>query len=96
MASAIWAFETLRQFWIGLFARFGKNAAAILGDYRQRALREVAEAVGEFGIAAEDDRLLAPAAVIAKADVAQKEIAQRIDAIAFTEVDWIDDIARRF
>ena len=71
----------------------GKDAVQILEDHRQSALGEIAEAVGEIGIDAVDDRLGAVAAVLPEGDFAQQEIAQRIDAEAFGQRHRVDDIA---
>ena len=57
------------------------RAAAVLGDHRQRALREIAEVVGEIGVDALDDRLVRIVAVLAERHLAQEEIAQLVDAV---------------
>ena len=74
-------------------ARGRKNAVQILEDHRQRALGEVAEAVGQLGIDPVDDRLGAVAAVLPEGDFAQQEIAQRVDPEALRQLQRVDDIA---
>jgi hypothetical protein len=69
------------------------DAAQVLVDHRQGALRKVAEAVGEFGVAARHDGVVAVAAVLTEADLAQEEIAKIIDAVAVGEVERVDDVA---
>ena len=63
-------------------APVGTRAAAVPGDHRQRALRQIAEVVGEVGVHARDDRLVRIAAVLAERHLAQEEIAHRIEAIS--------------
>ena len=58
-------------------AALGDLAAAVLVDHGQRAAGEVAEAVGEVGVVAADQRVVAEAAVLPEDDFAQQEIAQR-------------------
>jgi hypothetical protein len=57
----------------------GKIAIAVLEDLRKRPLREIAEAVGQFGIATRDNGFGRIAAVLPEGDFAQQEIAQGID-----------------
>ena len=73
----------------------GNLAIAVLGDHRQRALRQVAEIVGEVGIDAIDDRLVAVAAVVAEGSFAQEEVAHLIDAIAVHQIERVDHVADR-
>ncbi len=58
-----------------------QHAAELLADHRQRALRQVAEVVGEVRVDAVDDRLVAVVAVLAERHLAQEEIAELIDAV---------------
>ena len=62
-------------------ARLRQLAAERLADHRQRALRQIAEVVGQIGIDAVDDRLMAVIAVLAERHLAQEEIAELIDAV---------------
>ena len=73
----------------------GNLAIAVLGDHRQRALRQIAQIVGEVGIDAVDDRLVAVAAVLAEGRLAQEEVAHLIGAIAVHEIERVDDVADR-
>ncbi len=50
-------------------------AIHVLGDHRQRALHQIAEAVRQFGVAAVDDRLGRVAAVLSEGDFAHQEVA---------------------
>ena len=63
-------------------APVGHRAAAVPGDHRQRALREIAEIVGEIGVDARDDRLVRIVAVLAERHFAQEEIAHGIEAVS--------------
>ena len=72
-----------------------QHAAELLADHRQRALRQVAEIVGEVGIDAVDDRLVAVVAVLAERHLAQEEIAQLIDAIGVGQRERVDHVADR-
>ena len=56
-------------------------AVAVPGDHRQRALRQVAEVVGEIGIDAVDDRFVAVVAILAERHLAQEEVADLVDAV---------------
>ena len=76
-------------------ARLRQHAAELLADHGQRALRQIAEIVGEVGIDAVDDRLVAVVAVLPERHFAQEEIAQRIDAIGVGERERIDHVADR-
>ena len=71
------------------------HAAAVLGDHRQRALRQIAEIVGEIGIGAVDDRLMAVAAVLAERHFAQEEIADLVEAVVLDHGERVDDVADR-
>ena len=72
-----------------------QHAGILLGDHRQRALRQIAEVVGEIGIGAVYDGLVVVAAVLAERYFAQQEIAQLIDAVLHREIEGIDDVADR-
>jgi hypothetical protein len=65
-------------------ARLRHPALAVLGDHRQRTLREIAEIVGEIGVDALDDRLVAVVAVLPERHFAQEEVAHLIDAVRST------------
>ena len=67
----------------------------MLGDHRQRALREVAEIVGEIGIDARDNGLVVVVAVLPERHLAQEEIAHLIDTVLIGQVEGIDDVADR-
>ena len=58
----------------------GNLAAAVLVDHRQGAAGEVAQAVGEIGIVALDQGVVAEIAVLAEDHFAQQVIAQRVGA----------------
>ena len=66
---------------VGEGARLRQHAVEVLGDHRQRALRQVAEIVGEIGVDAVDDRLVAVVAVLAERHLAQEEVAHLVDAV---------------
>ena len=72
-----------------------QHAAQLLADHGQRALRQVAEVVGEVGVDAVDDRLVAVVAVLAERHLAQEEIAHRIDAVGVGQRERIDHVADR-
>ena len=71
-------------------ARLRHHAAAVLGDHRQRALRQIAEIVGEIGVDAVDDRLMAVAAVLAERHFAQEEVAHLVEAVVLDERERVD------
>ena len=77
------------------FAGLRQHAAILLGDHRQRALRQIAEIVGEIGIDARDDGFVIVAAVLSERHFAQEEIAHLIDAVLIGEIEGIDDVADR-
>ena len=77
----------------GQRAGLGHPALAVPGHHRERALREVAQIVGEVRVHARDDRLMAVIAVLAERHLTQEEIAQRIDAIGVGERERIDHVA---
>ena len=52
--------------------------AAVLMDHRQRAAGQVAEAIGEIGIVAADQRVVAEGAILSEDDFAQQEVAQGV------------------
>src|SRR3546814_2960664 len=76
--------------------RLGERAVEVFGEERKRALREVAEAVGKISIGPCYNRFGGEAAILPEADIAQQEIAQRVDAIGIGKCHRIDDIAGRF
>ena len=76
-------------------ARLRQHAAEGLADHRQRALRQIAEVVGEVGVDAVDDRLVAVIAVLAERHLAQEEIAELIDAVGVGHRERIDHVADR-
>ena len=59
----------------------GTAAAQMLAYHRERALRQIAEIIGEIGIDAIDDGLVRIVAVLAEGHFAHEEVAQRIDAV---------------
>ena len=71
------------------------RACAGLGDHRQRALRQIADVVGEIGVHAGDDRLMRIAAVLAERDFAQEEIAHRVEPVGVDHRLRADDVADR-
>jgi hypothetical protein len=75
---------------------FAGPCPAVLGDHRQRALRQIAEIVGEVGIGAVDDRLVAVGAVLAERNLAQKEIAHLVEPVGVDQREGVDDVADRF
>ena len=76
-------------------ARLRHDATELLADHRQRALRQVAEVVGEIGIDARDDRFVVVVAVLAERHLAQEEVAHLVDAVLIRKVERIDDVADR-
>jgi hypothetical protein len=74
---------------------FGTCASAVLRDHRQRALRKIAEVVGEIRIDAVDDRLVRIVAVLAERHLAQEEVAQLIDAVGIGQCEGVDHVADR-
>ena len=54
-------------------------------------MRQIAEIVGEVGVDAVDDRLVAVVAVLAERHLAQEEIAELVDAVMVGECEGIDD-----
>ena len=77
-------------------ARLGQHAAKLLCDHRQRALREIAEIVGEIGIDARHNGFVIIIAVLPERHLAQEEIPHLIDAVLVGEVEGIDNVADRF
>ena len=65
---------------------------SMLGDEAQHPLGEIAEAVGEFGIGPVYNRFHRPAAILPETELAQQEVAQRIDAEAVGRLARIGDI----
>ncbi len=82
---------------VGVAERAGlrQHAAQLLVDHGQRALRQIAEIVGEVGVDAVDDRLVAVVAVLAERHLAQEEIAELIDAVGVGHRERIDHVADR-
>ena len=70
-----------RGFRLGERPWLGDRGPAVLGDDRQRALRQVADIVGKVGVGAVDDRLMTIAAVLAEGHLAQEEIAHGVHAV---------------
>ncbi len=77
-------------------ARLGQNAVILLGNHRQRALRQIAEIVGEIGIDASDNGFVIIVAILPERHLAKEEVAHLIDAILIGEIEGIDDVADRF
>ena len=80
---------------VGEVARLRQDAAELLCDHRQRALRQIAEIVGEIGIDARDDGLVIVVAVLPERHLAQEEVAHLVDAVLVGKVEGIDDVADR-
>jgi hypothetical protein len=78
---------------IGERARLRQHAVELARDHRQRALRQVAEIVGEVGVDAVGDGLEAVVAVLPERHLAQEEIAQLIHAEGVGQVQRIDNVA---
>ena len=74
----------------------GSTPPKLRPDHGERALRQIAEIVGEIGIDAIDDGLVAVIAVLAERHLAQQEIAQRIDTVSVGQRERIDHVADRF
>ena len=91
---AVISVRALRDLLVAVAHR--NHAAAILIDHRQRAAGQVAEAVGEIGIVAADQRVVAEAAVLAEDHFAQQEVAQRVGAEHFVDGRGAHDVAARF
>src|SRR5690606_17522135 len=75
--------------------RCGEGAAAILGNETQDPLCQVAEAVGQFGVVAADDSFRRPASILAKAELAQQEITERIDSEPVRQLARIGGVTER-
>ncbi len=80
---------------LGNEARLGHRSGAIAVDHRQHALRQIAEIIGEVAIEAADHRAMREIAVIAERQLAQHEIAQRVEPVSIDEIFWRDEIAER-
>ena len=74
---------------------FGNHAVAILLDHGQRAAGEVAQAVGEFGVVAADQRVETEAAVLPEDDFAEQEVAQGFEAHHLADGLGAHDVAAR-
>ncbi len=74
---------------------FRNRALAILPDHGQRAAGEVAQAVGQVGIVAPDERVVAETAVLAEDDFAQQEVAQGVRAHHLADGLGAHDVAAR-
>ena len=66
--------------------RGGEFAIAILEDHRERAADEVAEAIGEVGIVAGNEGVVAESAVGAEGNFAEQEVAKGVEAHHL--LDW--------
>ena len=64
-------------------------------DHRERAAGEIAEAVGEFGVVAVDERVVTEAAILPEDDFAEQEIAQGFDAHHLADGLGAHDVAAR-
>ena len=78
------------------FAPVRHDAHAVFRDHRQRALRQVAEVVGQIRVDPLHDRLVRVIAVLSEGDLAQEEIADLVDAVGRDQARGIDDVADRF
>ena len=74
---------------------FGHPGLQVLVDHRQRALREVAELVGQIGVDPADDAFLAVTAVLTERDLAQQEVANLVHPERLHQRHRIDDVADR-
>ena len=81
-----------------------KNSEAILeaalevfsqAGFRGATLDQIAEAVGQFGVAAIDDRLGRIAAVLPEGDFAHQEVPQRIHSEPLCKFKRVGDVAER-
>ena len=71
-------------------------AFEIFGNHRQRALRQIAEIIGEIGIDPRDNRFMRIVAVLPERDFTQEEITQLVDPVMRGQRERIDHIADRF
>ena len=72
----------LRASAVGIGEMPGRGSAfAVLGDHRQRALRQIAEVVRQIRVDAVDDGLVGETAVLAERHLAQEEIADLVRAV---------------
>jgi hypothetical protein len=74
----------------------GNLALPVLIDHGQRAAGEIAQAVGEIGIVAADERVVAEAAVLPEDHFAQQEVAQGVGAHHLLNRLGAHDVAARF
>src|SRR4029078_12104403 len=75
--------------------RLRNGAAAVLEDHRQRALRQVAEVIGEIGVDAIDYRFGRIMAILPEHHFAHEKVAYRFAAVGFDEIERVDDVADR-
>ena len=76
-------------------ARRGHLAAAVLGDHRQHALRQIAEVVGQVAVYPAHHGAVREVAVVAERHLAQHEIAHLVEAVALDQPERLDDVAQR-
>ncbi len=84
-----------RRIGVGECAWLGQHAVKLPCNHRQRALRQVAEIIGEVGIDAVDDRLQAVIAVLPKRNFTQEKIAHLVDPIGVHQRERVDHVADR-
>ena len=73
----------------------GTRAPQFLAIMAERALRQIADVVGEIGVDPVDDRLVRIIAVLPERDFAQEEVADRIDAVRGDKARRAHDVADR-
>ena len=79
---------------IGMMAMYCRKIAfAVFENQRQGPLRQIAKTIRQISIYARDNGLWAIAAILPKADFAQQEIAQGIDAIQLSQFHRVYHIA---
>ena len=74
----------------------GTAARAIAVDHRQHALRQIAEIVGEVAVEPADHGAMRKIAVAAERQLAQQEIAHRIEPVFVDQLLRRDEVAERF
>lgn len=77
-------------------ARLRHLGFAVLVDLGQHALRQVAEVVGEVGVHAPDHRLVAEVAVLSERQLAQQEVAHRVEPVAVDQILRRDKVVEDF
>ena len=65
----------------------GDAAVQVAADHAQGALQQVAQVVGEVGVEAGDQRLLAEVGVQAERHLAQQEVAEGVQAVLVLQVE---------